>query len=155
MRRLFALLSAVLLTVVGCNTNKTIDISQIDVNAVYESIEGKTTEQLVVLDDNYILNKYGVDGSALDGYVFAQSNDPQSAEAIIMFKCLDESKRQEIIDSIKLNNEQKVEELNNYNLPDEAKLVEDSTLEDKSGFVYLITSKNKAEIQEIIQDSIS
>ena len=53
-------------------------------------------DSLVEMNDNYISNYYGIDVADLQDYVFAQSDDPTSAETIIIFKCQDKEKRNTI-----------------------------------------------------------
>lgn len=145
MKRLLAIIltGAMLIAFAGCGADKAAEnAASIDVEGLYKSVSSMTTEPLVSLDDTYISNYYGIDTSLLDGYVFAQSENPKSAETVIMFKCSDETKLNEYVTAVETAVEQKTEELNNYDLPDQAKLASDSKVETVGNFVYVVISSN-------------
>lgn len=133
----------------GANT------TNIDVKTVYSGIAPMSGDALVEMKDNYIMNYYGIDVSNLQQYVFAQSEDPKSAETIIVFKCEDKTKRAEYKADVENALNQKYEELSNYNLPDEAKLVKEAEVNSKGDIVYLVISDNAKDMNKIIKDSIS
>lgn len=133
----------------GANT------TNIDVKTVYSGIAPMSGDALVEMKDNYIMNYYGIDVSNLQQYVFAQSEDPKSAETIIVFKCEDKAKRAEYKADVENALNQKYEELSNYNLPDEAKLVKEAEVNSKGDIVYLVISDNAKDMNKIIKDSIS
>lgn len=129
--------------------------NNINVNTVYSGISPMSDSTLVEMNDSYISNYYGIDVSELEEYVFAQSEDPKSAETIIMFKCEDKDKRKTYVESVNNALDQKYEELSNYDLPDEAKLVKAAKVKTKGNFVYVIVSDNASDMNKIIKDSIS
>ena len=135
----------------GCG-NKAVNI---DVNTVYSGISPMTEVTLVKMNDNYISNYYGINVADLDQYVFAQSEDPKSAETIVIFKCDDNDKRAEYMTAVENAMNQKYDELSNYNLPEEAKLVKDSKVYSEGSIVYLVISDNAKDMNSIIKDSIS
>ncbi len=110
---------------------------------------------VVKMNDNYISNYYGINVADLDQYVFAQSEDPKSAETIVIFKCDDKDKRAEYMTAVENAMNQKYDELSNYNLPEEAKLVKDSKVYSEGSIVYLVISDNAKDMNSIIKDSIS
>lgn len=142
--------AALMLSACG-GANKT----NIDVKTVYSGIAPMSGDALVEMKDNYIMNYYGIDVSNLQQYVFAQSEDPKSAETIIVFKCEDKAKRAEYKADVENALNQKYEELSNYNLPDEAKLVKEAEVNSKGDIVYLVISDNAKDMNKIIKDSIS
>ena len=113
--------------------------------------EGKLTE----LDPQYLSNYYGIDTADLDEYVFAQSDTPESsAETIIIIKSADTSKFDSYKTSFENYKKQKSQELTNYNLPDQAKLVDKSKVVEKGNYLYLVISKNADEIIDTIEKNI-
>ena len=50
---------------------------------------------------------------------------------------------------------QKYDELSNYDLPEEAKLVKDAKVHSEGDIVYLVISDNAKDMNKIIKDSIS
>lgn len=146
MKKLTAiLLAAVMAFAAGCS-QKEVSTENFDVNAFYNSISSMTSEELVSLDDTYISNYYGINTADLDGYVFAQSENPNSAESVIIFKCGDEAKRGEYVQAVETAIAQKADELKNYNQPEQAKLAEDCQVGQADVLVYAIISPNSEEI---------
>lgn len=134
----------------GCGGNG----ENVDINTVYSGISPMAEGTLVEMNDNYISNYYGIETADLSDYVFAQSDDPKSAETIIMFKCEDSEKRKAYTQAVENALDQKYDELTNYNLPDEAKLVEEANVKSAGSFVYLIISDNGESMDNIIKDSL-
>ena len=131
-------------------TNSRINIVLTD-DARKEKAEGKLTE----LDPQYLSNYYGIDTADLDEYVFAQSDTPESsAETIIIIKSADTSKFDSYKTSFENYKKQKSQELTNYNLPDQAKLVDKSKVVEKGNYLYLVISKNADEIIATIEKNI-
>ncbi len=135
----------------GCGDSS----AEIDLSAVYSGIAPMAGDTLVEMNDNYISNYYGIDVADLQNYVFAQSDDPTSAETIIIFKCQDKEKRNSYKTAIENAVNQKYDELSNYNQPEEAKLVKASKINTKGDVVYLVISDNAKDMNKIIKDSIS
>lgn len=135
----------------GCGNST----ANIDVNTVYSGISPMAEGTLVAMKDNYISNYYGIDVADFDQYVFAQSEDPKSAETIIVFKCSDKAKRAEYKKAVENAMNQKYDELSNYDLPEEAKLVKDAKVHSEGDIVYLVISDNAKDMNKIIKDSIS
>lgn len=152
MIKLFAIVMAVC-SLAGCNNNG--NDSNISVSMVYSGISPMAESNLVEMNDNYISNYYGIDVADLQEYVFAQSDDPKSAETIIIFKCQDGEKRKLYIEAVENALNQKYDELTNYDLPDEAKLVKQSKIMKSNDLVYLVISDKSKEMNKIIKDSIS
>lgn len=142
-----------LCTFAGCNGSN--NSGNISVSTVYSGISPMAEGTLVEMNDNYISNYYGIDVADLQEYVFAQSDDPKSAETIIIFKCQDGEKRKLYVQAVENALNQKYDELTNYDLPDEAKLVKQSKIRKSDDLVYLVISDKSKEMNKIIKDSIS
>lgn len=137
----------------GCNDSN--ERGNVSVSTVYSGISPMAEGTLVEMNDNYISNYYGIDVADLQEYVFAQSDDPKSAETIIIFKCQDTEKRKLYVEAVENALNQKYDELTNYDLPDEAKLVKQSKIKKSDDLVYLVISDKSKEMNKIIKDSIS
>ncbi len=155
-RTISILLAAVMLFAVGCGKQgeKNIDTDSLDIDEFYESIGSMTNEELVTLDDTYISNYYGINIADLDGYVFAQSEDPNSAESVIIFKCKDETKRSEYVKAVQNAIVQKIDELKNYGQPEQAKLAEDCSMSQIGDLVYAVISPNAEEICSALEGEL-
>ncbi len=154
MKKIIAIIALVMLAA-GCGDN--VDESKIesfDVDAVYDTVSSITDGELVTLDDTYISNYYGIDTADLDGYVFAQSEDPNSAETVIMFKCNDDAKRQKYITSVENAIKQKAIELTNYDQPEQAKLAQESEIQEKGPLVYVVISFASDDINCTIESNL-
>ena len=135
----------------GCGSNNN---ENVDIDTIYNGISPMAEGTLVEMNDNYISNYYGIDVADLSQYVFAQSDDPTSAETIIIFMCDDSEKRKTYVEAVKNALDQKFDELTNYDLPDEAKLVKDAKVKTSGNLVYLIISDNADSMNKIVKDSI-
>lgn len=135
----------------GCGSNNN---ENVDIDTIYNGISPMAEGTLVEMNDNYISNYYGIDVADLSQYVFAQSDDPTSAETIIIFMCDDSEKRKTYVEAVNNALDQKFDELTNYDLPDEAKLVKDAKVKISGNLVYLIISDNADSMNKIVKDSI-
>lgn len=151
MKRILGVVLAgmILLGTTACTKTK-------DINAttVYSGIEPMVDSELVVMSDTYISNYYGINVADLQQYVFAKSDDPKTADTIIIFKCQDNEKRKLYVEALKTALNQKYEELSNYDLPDEAKLVKNSKVVEDGDVIYIVIAENAKDINKIIKDSI-
>ena len=162
MKKLFAILvCGLMITVSGCGSNKSDNettqssqnVESKSVKDIYASVSTMAEGKLTELDPQYLSNYYGIDTADLDEYVFAQSDTPESsAETII--KSADTSKFDSYKTSFENYKKQKSQELTNYNLPDQAKLVDKSKVVEKGNYLYLVISKNADEIIDTIEKNI-
>lgn len=143
--------AAVMCSLAGCGNNNN---ENVDINTIYSGISPMAEGTLVEMSENYISNYYGINTADLSQYVFAQSDDPTSAETIIIFECDDTEKRETYVESVNNALNQKYDEMSNYDLPDEAKLVKDAKVKTKGNLVYLIISDNADSMNKIVKDSI-
>lgn len=143
---------AVVCALAGCGSNN--NNENVNVSTIYSGISPMADGNLVEMNDNYISNYYGINTADLQEYVFAQSDDPKSAETIIIFKCDDKEKRNTYEEAVSNALEQKEQELSNYDLPDEAKLVKDAKIKTSGNLVYVVISDNADSMNKIIKDSI-
>lgn len=153
MKKIVKIIAAALAMCVfaGCGSNNN---ENVDIDTIYNGISPMAEGTLVEMNDNYISNYYGIDVADLSQYVFAQSDDPTSAETIIIFMCDDSEKRKTYVEAVNNALDQKFDELTNYDLPDEAKLVKDAKVKTSGNLVYLIISDNADSMNKIVKDSI-
>lgn len=164
MKKLFAILvCGLMITVSGCgsnnkdneNTQSSQNVELKSVKDIYTTVSAMAEGTLTELDPQYLSNYYGIDTADLDEYVFAQSDTPESsAETIIIIKSKDTSKFDDYKTSFENYKKQKSQELTNYNLPDQAKLVDKSKVVEKGNYLYLVISKNADEIIDTIEKNI-
>ena len=69
-------------------------------------------------------------------------------------KSEDTSKFEDYKTSFENYKKQKSQELTNYNLPDQAKLVDKSKVVEKGNYLYLVISENANEIIDTIEKNI-
>lgn len=148
---LFALvITGVLLSGCGSDTKEEManvaeSMESISISDVYGTISALSSENMVMINDNLIENYYGINAEDFSEYVFAQAENPTSAETIIIAKAkdgIDISSYEENIDNILA---QKSEEMTNYNLPDQVKLIENVEKKFNDDSFYVVIS-DKAEI---------
>ena len=105
--------------------------------------------EMVILNDNYIANYYGVDLSLLEDYLFANAEDVIYADTIVLMKVKEEASAQAMKDVLDNMIAQKKLELENY-LPEQFQIVEKSEVVVSGSYVYLIISEKAEEIQSVI-----
>lgn len=153
------IMTGVLLTGCGNDTKQEMTdtanaVTLQSVNDIYTTVSALTDSTLVELDDKMIKNYFGIDAADLDDYVFAQSEDPTSAEMIIIAKAsadTDISKYETNIENIL---EQKKSEMTNYNEPEQAKLVEDAEKDFESNTMYVVVAAKADTIAETIENGL-
>lgn len=153
----------------GCKKNEVIDTdiiqeedmqsSAIKINSeavekslqdIYQEITNKV--ELVSpmsMSEDYLENYYDIDISILEEYVFVVSEDPTSAETIVLFKLMNEADYDMIKDKIQLVVEEKKSEMENY-LPEQFSLVERSEIGGNNSYIWLVISEHDTEINRII-----
>ena len=154
---LFAIIiTGLILTGCGSGNNDemqqiTDEMSNVTINEVYDTISALSSEKMVVLDDSLIENYYGINASDFSEYVFAQAESPMSAETIIIAKAkdgIDISTYKNNIDNVI---EQKTDEMNNYNLPEQAELLSKAEKKFNNNSLYVIISKEAPVMAETIE----
>lgn len=154
---LFAIIiTGIMLTGCGSGNNNEMqqiadEISNVTVNEVYDTISALSSEKMVVLDDSLIENYYGINTSDFSEYIFAQAESPMSAETIIIAKAkedVDISTYKNNIDNVI---EQKIDEMNNYNLPEQAELLDKAEKKFNNNSLYVVISKEAPVMAETIE----
>lgn len=153
------LLFAVLMTcvlLVGCGSSKEEMEKAVAVNTddLYTTVSALTETKMVKLNDSLIENYYGIPTADLEEYVFAQSEDPTSAETIIMVRAkdgVDLSKYEENINNVIA---QKTDEMNNYNEPEQVELLEKANVKFSENGFYVVVADKSDVIAETIEKGL-
>lgn len=121
---------------------------------IYTEIE-ETAElpKMVVLNDNYIANYFGIDLETLDEYVFTNAEEVIYADTVIMMKAKPGTDKETLKEALDTMITHKKAELENY-LPEQFKIVEKAEIQVKGDYVYLVISEKSADIEAVIAQYI-
>lgn len=141
---------------VGCGSDK--NQKEVTVTKSLEEIYTKMVEsvempQMVLMDEDYITNYYGIDLTAFDEYVFAAAEDVLLAENIILVKVKDGQSTEPVVSILEKIIKQKKAELESY-LPEQFKIVEKSSVVTKGNYVILIISSKKGELEAQLPEAL-
>ena len=140
----------------GCGSDK--NQKEVTVTKSLEEIYTKMVEsvempQMVLMDEDYITNYYGIDLTAFDEYVFAAAEDVLLAENIILVKVKDGQSTEPVVSILEKIIKQKKAELESY-LPEQFKIVEKSSVVTKGNYVILIISSKKGELEAQLPEAL-
>ena len=148
--KLMAVLTAVTLFCAGCaekDTSKSI-------NDVYQEIAVTVSlKSPQCMDEDFILNYYGIDVSALEEYVFSISEDAAQAETVIIMKVKNTEDLKEFTDCLQTIVEDKKSEMENY-IPEQFQIVAQSKVQTKGYYIWLIISDSADDITDIIENAL-
>ncbi len=124
-----------------------------------EELYQKITQEVslaspVCMDDEFIMNYYGIDASLLDEYVFSMSEDAAQAETVIVMKAKDAADIDGLVSCLQVVIDEKKTEMENY-IPEQFAIVEKSEVQTTGDYVWLVISEQADAISKIIKDSIS
>ena len=108
---------------------------------------------MVLLNDNYIANYFGIDLAGLEEYVFTNAEEVIYADTVIMMKAKPETDKETLKEALETMIEHKKAELENY-LPEQFKVVEKGEIHVVNNYVYLVISEKAEEIETIIEQYI-
>lgn len=118
---------------------------------IYQEIEQAVSlRSPILMDDDFIMNYYGIDSSRLDEYVFSMSEDATQAECVIIMKAKDTADLDELAGCLQVVVDEKKNEMEDY-LPEQFSIVEKSTVETKGSYVWLVISEQADTILDIIE----
>ncbi len=147
----------------GCNSNQNADSSnsteqtQVEgasLQTIYETVEGKFSKPLTVLDGAYVTDKFNIPADELNEYIFAQSEDPTCSERITLIRAKDPAKLEEYKTQIESILKQKQTEFENYGQPKQTELLKRSEVFIKNDTLYNVVSENDANINLTIEDNL-
>ena len=109
--------------------------------------------EMVLGDDEYIVNYYGIDPENLDGYVFATADSAILADAVIILKAKEEGSVEKLSEALRNIKEWKEAEMDNY-APDAYKVAKASSVRTEGKYVWLVMSEQSGKIEDIIRSGI-
>lgn len=137
-------------TTVAAETAVMESTQEVSLQDIYDEMENSVElPPMVVLNDNYIANYYGIDLSLLEEYIFANAEDVIYADTVILMKVKEEASAQSMVDALNRMIDQKKLELENY-LPEQYKLVEKSEVKVAGKNIYLVISEKADELTSVI-----
>lgn len=122
---------------------------------MYEQIRKEVElPEMVLGDDEYIMNYYGIDPESLDGYIFASADSAILADAVIVLKAKEEGSVEKLAESLRNIKEWKEAEMENY-APDAYKVAKASEVRTEGKYVWLVMSEQSGKIEDIIRSGIA
>ena len=107
----------------------------------------------VEMDGETISSYYGIEPETLEDYIFVVSEDATSAETVVIMKVKDTEKIEDIKSALELVIDEKRAEMENY-LPEQFQIVDESAVESKDDYVWLVISEKRADILARIEQDI-
>lgn len=137
-------------TVQTAEDNKT----AMSIEELYQEIGQKVAlESPVCLDEEYIVNYYGIDTALLEEYVFSMSEDAAQAETVIIVKVKEKDDTAGIVECLQTVVEEKKNEMENY-IPEQFTIVEKSKVVEKENYIWLVISENADAVTDIIESGL-
>lgn len=156
--------SALLLN--GCGGNKTRQTISGEVQTaaaqeaasvaeIYQEItETVTLASPVLMDEDFIMNYYGIDSALLEEYVFSLSEDAAQAETVIVMKARDAGDLEDLTACLQVVVDEKKNEMENY-LPEQFAIVEKSRVQTRDCYLWLVISEQADAILDIIEKNVA
>lgn len=143
-------LAAALLFCAGCTAKATPK----SIQEVYQEITNAVSlYSPQCMDEDFILNYYGIDVSSLEEYVFSISDDAAQAETIIIMKVKSTGDLETFTDCLQTILDDKKNEMENY-IPEQFAIVEKSRVQTKGHYIWLIISDNAGDITDIVESGL-
>lgn len=125
------------------------------IEEIYQDItQAVSLASPVLMDDDFIMNYYGIDASILEEYVFSMSEDATQAETVIVMKAKTTSDLDDLAACLQVVVDEKKNEMENY-LPEQFTIVEKSEVKTKGSYVYLVISEQSDAILDIIEKDLA
>ncbi len=126
----------------------------LSIDALYQQIEQSVSlESPQLMDEDFILNYYGIDVTTLEEYVFSMSEDAAQAETIVIMKVKDTDDIDTFTDCLQTIVDDKKSEMQDY-IPEQFTIVEKSKVQTKDNYIWLIISENADRIADVIESGL-
>ena len=124
------------------------------IDEIYQEIEQSVSLQSPQrMDEDFILNYYGIDVTTLEEYVFSMSEDAAQAETIVIMKVSNSEDLEEFADCLQTIVDDKKSEMENY-IPEQFAIVEKSRVRTKDDYIWLVISDNADKITDVIESGL-
>lgn len=124
------------------------------VTEIYGEIEQAVSlKSPQLMDEDFILNYYDIDTTALEEYVFSMSEDAAQAETVILMKVKNPDDVETFADCLQTIVEDKKGEMEDY-IPEQFAIVEKSRVQTRDTYVWLVISDNADAIIDIIESGL-
>ena len=124
------------------------------VQEIYQEIEQTVSlKSPQCMDEDFILNYYGIDTAGLEEYVFSMSEDAAQAETVILMKVNDPEDLETFADCLQTIVDDKKSEMEDY-IPEQFAIVEKSRVQTRDSYLWLVISDNADEITDIIESGL-
>lgn len=157
MKKMMALLLAVMLLGMtacgGGDTNQAQDVAAVDLGALYESMDTMLPEMLL-MDENSMMNYYGVDASMCKQVVLAICSDGLRADEVWLAEATDEECLKELKAMAESRLAAKEEETINYT-PDQYEIVKQAELYTEGMYLVFLVSPEVDALKSAVDSAIS
>lgn len=138
----------------GSNNGSDSEKTARSVAEIYQEIEQTVAlKSPQCMDEDFILNYYGIDTAVLEEYVFSMSEDAAQAETIILMKVKNPEDLETFADCLQAIVEDKKDEMENY-IPEQFAIVEKSKVQTRDNYIWLVISDNADEIIDLIESGL-
>lgn len=149
-----AVLAMVVFFCAGCAADNTAGTTPRSIAEIYQEItESVTLKSPQCMDEDFILNYYGIDVASLEEYVFSMSEDAAQAETIIILKVKNADDLETFADCLQTVIDDKKLEMESY-LPEQFAIVEKSSVQTKDNYIWLVISDNADAVTDIIENGL-
>ncbi len=122
--------------------------------SIYEAVsEAVELTPMVLVDEEFIENYYGINISELDGFVFAMAESPIEADTIAILRAKDSAEAASLEESLSFIREMKEEEMRDY-APEAWEVAAAGKVGSRGRYVYLVMAPEVAKITELIESRI-
>ncbi len=133
----------------GCSKSNKAELKTPEVSQIEESVmKDIDTTEMIKLDDKKLERVYGIKADEVEGYFVYVSTSNVKADEVAVFKAKDAGGAEYIKTKIADRMVQLGMSFKDY-LPEQYTLIEKNTLEVKGNYVFLVVSKNGAEIKAL------
>ncbi|MBQ7535755.1 MAG: DUF4358 domain-containing protein [Stomatobaculum sp.] len=155
LQRIFLLFSAFsLLCFLSCCSGEKQDTKPAELKTpkeLYEQIRKEAElPEMVLGDEEYIQNYYGIDPEILEDYVFASADSAVLADAVIILKAKEKDSVEQLTETLQNIKEWKEAEMEDY-APEAYKVAKAASVRTEGNYVWLVMSDQAEKIEGIIR----
>ena len=135
------------------------DTAEVSPQSIYDEIAAACAlpEGMYIANDDWVLNKYGLDASDMAAYVCAEG-DETHVDRVFIVKLADGADAEAVKNKMGSELAQlATEEMSDYMekaIPGQAKLIADASVKTKGDYIYLFISADAAKMEEILNNAV-